>query len=399
MALTFLSGMTFEAQDELYGVTSSVAMPIVTTPTHPIPEATYVAKLNWKTGPTTLHHIASTTNWLTYSFYVNFTNVNDTYIFFKALDGNNANMVTMEMGTTPNRITWRNATGAEIDHKTGILTDRWYLISIKFKPENSSTSILVTFDKSVHSISTANTDPGGATGSYAGQLKNPIPTGLFYSAGMTIVEDDSSGIEDDPLSYIHDFIGFWYDSSEGGVVPDIGTNLSAGNWNNMQELGGIDANTGTYTVGSPAKSGVISSDDGPTRAGPKNDADVQKWEILGAIWAMRAKKQSGSDFLGQSAILKYGAHSSAHADGTTNAALVTITTAFKQWQISKSVLDPETPLLSEWAQVGFQVGAPLSIKSVICSELRCYVFFRIFRDIKDHPIIRPIRHRADPAPF
>ena len=404
MAQQFLSGMCFEAQDTLFAQSAGANDPtILTSPTHPIPEGTYIARYVWKELSATFLKSAPTNNWLTFSFYINFTEVSPAspFIFFIAEDGNRAAMVTMEMTTTAGRILWRDANGTEINHADSFVADTWYLISIKFKPENASTQVMVVIDKKVHSVAGAkDTDPGGSTGLFGATLNNPLSNDVaFYSAGLVIIEDDSSGIQDDEEAYNRDFVSFWYDSDESSSTPDNGSSLNSGSWNNMQEAGVNDANTGTYAVGSPASSGIISSDDGPTRSGPKGDSAVQDWDILGAIWGIRAKKQSGFDFLGQSCILKYGGHVLAGTDGTLNLAAVTITTTYKQWQVARSFQNPEVPTLIEYAQVGFQVGLPFAAKSVIVSELRCYVFFQIRRTVIDHQIVRPVRHRADPAPF
>jgi len=222
-------------------------------------------------------------------------------------------------------------------------------------------------------------------------------TVIHYCIYEMVMVDGINPIDDDELTYNRDFIGFWYDSDESSATPDVGTALSSGSWNNTRDA--TDSTTAAYTSGVPAKSGVISSDDGLYRSGPKNDSTIQGWDVLGAVWTMRAKKSGGFDIFGQSGILKYGAHATASSDGTTNFAAQTLSTSYKQWHVSKSIHDPETPLKTEWAQVGFEVGNPGGSKQVITTALRCYMFFQILRDVKDNQVIRPVRHRADPAPF
>lgn len=393
-------GISYESQDDMCMKDGINILPNITftVPTHPITPGKYVAKHNWKNTSQTVNHTVTSGDWVTASFYINFTNVNAgfSWTFFIAVDGTGATMLDIGFTALNGQIEVRDFNGVQKLTVLGIKKDMYYLIDIKFKIENTLTQVQLVINKRRMNLTSLKTDPGNATGKVGVTLNNPVNTGegIFYSAGMIVIEDNSSGITDDPLSFGQDFLGLWYDSDESTSAPDFDDNLDAGNWNNLQETPRSDTNTGTYNSGSPAKKGVNTCEDGLIRSGPKNDGIVSGWDVIGSVWAGRFKRSSGFAFPPQTVKLRYGQSDDLAVDGTVAAASITLTTTFVNIQIQVSGV----PSLTEWMQVGFEVGNPLSSKTVICSELRAFVFFRV-KEVLDHQIVRPIKGTLVPLAY
>lgn len=220
----------------------------------------------------------------------------------------------------------------------------FYFIEIKQTRDNTVGSIILHIDgvEKVN-VSTVDTQSIGTPNidTDSGQWQSGTVTGediwiddFYYYSGATSVSE---------FLGVNTHVSTPYQKTDG-TATDVGSTLTAGTWANNSELPGSEANTSNYGLG---LAGGMTCSTG-TRAGPSGDANLSGSTIKGMLGTFWAKRSAGA---GSTHNIRMGNN----VDGMTDRT-VTLSTSFANYFFC-SELSTIVPLLTEYAQLGYSVGA------------------------------------------